>query len=63
MPREPERESVPNEMTSMNGTSDSQHHGSIQQAGGPADRNGAVPGFGSAIENQSRSVDKGPVDV
>lgn len=63
MPREPERESVPNEMTSMNGTNDSQHHGSIQQAEGPADRNGAVPGFGSATENQSRSVDKGPVDV
>ena len=59
MPAENEREQAPNEMTSMNGTTESLHHGSIQPTGEPGTRNGHV----TATENQLRTVGEGPVDV
>ena len=59
MPAENEGGLVPNEMTSMNGTTDSQQHGSIQHPREPAARNGNVP----VSENRPRTVGEGPVDV
>lgn len=63
MPRETEGALVPNEMTSMNGRTDTQHHGSIQAPEEPAARNGSIPNSGSEAENQSVTISQGPVDV